>query len=289
VRKKSIFITGGAGMFATDLATYFLDSGDYDVIVKSHNELDIVNHEAVKECLYELRPDIIINTPGSEVEKNELDPVQAFAVNTWAPKQMAQIANQINAIFVYISTCGLFGDEIQLYNEYEQVSLKTVYAKSKYAGEQAVRNYCPRSFIIRLGWLYGGTVAHKRNFVAARYHEADGKNIFHSAADKFGSPTYTMDAVETIFLLLQTNAYDIFHVANQGCVSRLEYVTEIMKLTGRQVKVKPVDSSNFPRHANVPDCEALTSINLQLAGIRPMADWQDALRNYCDRLLKELN
>ena len=185
---------------------------------------------------------------------------------------------------VYLSTCGLFGDERRCYSEYDPVVLKTRYAHSKFLGEEAVRRVSRRALIIRPGWLFGGIPAHRRNFVYQRYLEAKDKPVVQSVADKFGSPTYTVDLAEKMLELLAADLSGTFHVTNAGGASRYEYMKCIVEAFGLPTVVEPVDSSQFPRPAPVPASEMLANLNLQFAGLEPLGPWDEAIRRYVTTL-----
>lgn len=281
--KRTMLVTGSRGMLATDLAEVAARRG-YEVIGLSHGQLDITQADAVRETLTSLRPDVVVNTPGLAVDVCEESPERGYRTHTWAPMQMAGACQRLGATMVYVSTCGLFGDEVRAYSEYDAVVLKTHYARSKYLGEEAVRQACDRALIIRPGWLFGGSPSHRRNFVYQRYLEAKDKPVLRSAGDKFGSPTYTADVAERLIELLEAQRYGIYHVANEGGGSRYDYVKCIVEAFGLSTVVEKVDSSQFPRLAPVPDSEMLTSLNLRFAGIAPLEPWQEAIRRFVAQL-----
>lgn len=191
---------------------------------------------------------------------------------------------------VFISTCGLFdGKKDGGYDEYDSPNPLTIYAKSKYEAEKTIHSICPRHFIIRVGWLFGGNVNHKKNFIANRWSESKNKTEIVSANDKFGSPTYSMDVAKKIMEIVESGIYGTYHVANKGKCSRYDYVSKIVQLFEVDVKVKPVDSSYFPRSAPVPDSEAIENYNLKLMGKDDLRTWDKALEDYIShRFLKEI-
>jgi len=190
----------------------------------------------------------------------------------------------VGATFVVVSTCGLFGDEVRFYSEYDPLALKTEYARSKRAGEEAALAFCRRVFVIRPGWLFGGLPTHARNFVVRRWEEARRERVVRSAADKFGSPTSTWDVAARVLDLLGTEAYGVYHVTNAGGSSRYEYVRCIVEAFGLRTPVEPVDSSQYPRPAPVPDCEMLENLNTCFLGLPPLPPWQEAIHRYVTEL-----
>jgi len=287
VDKRKILITGGEGMLATSLTSVLMERS-YNVCAVDRRSCDITQRNQIESVFQSQRPDVVINTPCLHVDACEDSPLVAYAINAWGPKLLAEACQKSGATLVQVSTCGLFGDEVRAYQEYDPVALKTVYARSKYAGEQFVSRICAKHYVLRLGWLYGGGSHHSRNFIVARYREALGAQVICSAGDKHGSPTCTLSVAEALLSLLETEQYGLYHVANQGGCSRADYVGAILQAFGLDRSVEEVDSSYFPRKANVPNCEILTSFNLSYAGIPMLEPWNDALERYVRVLKKEI-
>ncbi len=285
---RTILITGGAGMLATDLAAYLNTQPNTRVISLPHEDMDVTQREEVEAVFAAYQPHVVINTAALHVDDCEINPSKAFLINAWGARILARACQQHRSVLVQISTGGLFGDEVRAYHEYDPVVLKTIYARSKYAGEEYVRQYCERHFVLRLGWLYGGDVTHRENFVVARYREALQKPIVYSANDKYGSPTYTGDVARAISDLLASQEYGLYHLANQGGGTRADYVRHILQEFGIDTPVEEVDSSYFPRKAQVPNCEILTSYNLSYAGLSLLPPWQEALARYIHTIREQL-
>ena len=286
---KTALITGGDGMLAGDVRAALVATGRWRATAPSRLDFDITDGVAVTRHVSAVKPDAVINTAVLHVEPSEKSPEEAFRVNAWGVHNLAIACEEVGATLVQISTCGLFGDDVRPYDEYDPVVLKTVYARSKHAGERYAAELCSRSLILRLGWLFGGSPAHSRNFVAARIREALGaEGALQSAADKHGSPTYTGDVADRLISLVEMGSVGLFHLANSGAATRAEYVRQILTSTGLSTVVKDVDSSHFPRVAPVPDCEVLTSLNLGYAGLTPLPPWPAAIDRYVRSIREEL-
>lgn len=275
-------------MLASDVAAYLSVRPGYEVVSLPHSDLDVTRADQVKSAVENYCPAIVINTAALHVEDCEEVPEKAFAINAWGVRNLARACERHGAVLVQISTGALFGNEVRAYHEYDPVILQTVYARSKYAGEECIPLYCEWYFILRLSWLYGGSVSQRKNFVAARYREAVQKQVVQSARDKYGSPTYSGDVAKVISALLESEQYGLYHVANQGGCNRAEYVRTIVQAFGLNTSVEEVDSSHFPRKARVPDCEILTSFNLGYAGLPLLPRWQESLGRYIESIREEL-
>ena len=276
---SKVLITGSEGMLATDLARVWA-AASYEVAGLSHAQLDITRPEDVRRAFDQTKPDVVVNTPGIGVDTCESEPEQGYLIHSWAAEVVARQCRRSGAALVHISTCGVFGDQVKPYSEYDPVALKTQYARSKFMGEQAARQACPRTFVIRPGWLFGGTPSHKRNFVYQRFLEAQKAPVIRSAADKFGCPTHTGELAAKILEMVETEEYGLYHVTSSGQASRYEYVRCIVEAFGLSTIVEPVGSGSFPRAAPVPDCEVLDNLNLRFLGLEPLDSWQEAIHRY---------
>lgn len=285
--RKKIFITGGKGMLATALEDFYCQKDD-KVSAPTHLELDVLDNAKVKKAISSFKPNYVFHTAALHVDPCEENPELAFKLNAWASHNIARACRESNAQLIYISSCGYFGDEKKFYSEYDPVVLKTVYAKSKFAGEGLSLKECPQTFAIRPGWLFGGSISHKKNFVYQRYKEALKNPQLKSASDKFGCPTYTEDLVLKIDEIIQNGRFGLYHVTNTSGCSRYEYVKKIIECCGLKTEVVPIDSSEFPRKANIPSCELLYNWNLKFLGLEPMPSWEDAIERCAKKMLKEI-
>jgi len=278
---------GGAGMFAYDMCRIISANESFEPVPFDLPRLDITNHLAVCDCVSSLKPFGVINTVGPLVDPCEDDPEMAERINVKAVANLAAACKKVKARFVHLSSCGLFGDEKKAYRETDPVVLKTVYARTKYEGELAAQEAYDQSIIVRPGWMYGATVNHKKNFVAARVREAQKKPVMQSASDKFGSPTWTGNAAAAVMqLMLSSGLRGVFNLANTGSGSRADYVRCIVEAAGLPTKVLEVDSSAFSRKSPVPDCEILDNSKLNKVLTRPMPDWREAVRKYVGEEIK---
>lgn len=282
---KKVLILGGDGMFAYDMFNVLKKDKEFEPIPLSKEDLDITEKNEVLKYIITQKPFAVVNTVGPAVDICDENPEFARKINIEAVKYCAIACNDIGAIFVHLSTCGLFGDKKRFYTEMDNVVLKTMYAKTKYEGEKIALSNCDKTIIVRPGWMYGGSIRHKKNFVVNRLREFKGLDQVSSAMDKFGNPTYSKDAAKAIRYLIKSGKVNkIFHLTNSGGGSRADYIESIIKFSGLKTKVERVDSSFFPRKSDVPDCELLDNSYLDSMIDLPMRDWKVALKEYINSL-----
>jgi dTDP-4-dehydrorhamnose reductase len=276
-----IAVTGASGLLGSYLVTLGAQRG-HELRELRRAEFDLLAPEVSR---LDGTTDVIIHCAAeTNVDLCETDPAHAYACNAVSTEILAKWCTSLDIKLVYIGSCGVFsGSSKEPYCETDPPQPRTVYARSKYAGETATLCASRRNLVCRVGWMYGGTPTMKKNFVEARRREAVNKGTLESATDKIGTPTFAGDAAARIIDLVTTNCTDVVHIANTGIASRHQYVSEIISSLEINVEVLPVDSSKFPRPAPVPDNEALVSTRLEELGLEKLREWKTALRDYVTR------
>jgi dTDP-4-dehydrorhamnose reductase len=274
-----ILINGAGGMLGWSLVP--LLSARHDVCAMSHAELDVTDLSSVERTMKALRPEVVIHLASlTNVEYCELNPDEAYRVNTMGTWITAMMCQKWGSLMVYLSTDGAYdGKKGEPYTEYDPVNPLSVYSKSKIAGEMHVRNLLTKYYILRAGWMFGGG-ERDHKFVGKIIERARQQNELLAVADKVGSPIYTGDLAEIISNLLDISLYGTYHVCNHGFCTRYEFALEIIKGLCLSCSVKPVSSDTFPSPAPRPPMVVLRNYNLELAGLDNLRTWQEALREY---------
>ena len=276
-----VLVTGAQGLLGAEFAAAG-ESAGAEVARISRPALDLDRPDRVRAVMGVRPGNVVIHCAAeTDVDACERDPEMAFRRNGACTRAVAEAARDRGAQLVFISSSGVFDGKMRRpYDESDPPSPRTVYARSKVAAEEMLRAEFPEALIVRAGWLFGGEVTQRKNFVAARWREARGRQEVVSASDKTGSPTWTRDLVRQVFGLVTRGASGVVHVVNAEPATRAEYVAEILRLCGLPAVVRPVSSQAFPRSAPVPDNEALTSLRMQEFGLSPLRSWKPALSAY---------
>jgi dTDP-4-dehydrorhamnose reductase len=98
--------------------------------------------------------------------------------------------------------------------------------------------------------------------------------------DQVGSPTWTRDLAAALIALAQSGETGIFHAANSGACSRYEQVKLMFECAGLRARLRPADSSAFPRVAAVPAWSPLSVEKLRRRTGHIMRPWAEALSQY---------
>ncbi len=280
--KIKVLVTGVNGQLGSDVVKS-LNNLNMEVVASSRDDFDIANREQTRKFIVENKPNIVIHCGAyTAVDKAEDDQELCYLVNVEGTKNIAQVAKDIGAKLVYISTDYVFdGKGTTAHLEEDNTNPINYYGYTKEQGEKVVRGLIERHFIIRTSWVYGSNGS---NFVKTMLRLAKSKNEVTVVDDQIGSPTYTKDLANFIGDLIQTNNYGTYHGVNEGYCSWYKFAQEIFEKAGIEMNVKPISSDEYITKAKRPKNSRLSKDNIDRAGLKRLPSWQDAL----DRYLKEI-
>lgn len=275
-----ILLTGAQGMLAGAIKPV-LEAHGHLLASFSRTGLDIRDPMAVKTTMKEVRPDLVLNMAAyTRVDDAESEPQQAFAINAQAVHTLAETCAGLNATLLHVSTDYVFdGQAQQPYPENAPPDPINTYGRSKWAGEQAIRDALQNHYIIRTAWLYG---TGGPNFVDTIRKLARRQAPLRVVSDQRGAPTWTHDLSNTICRLILTQKFGTYHISNQGECSWHEVAQKIVALEGLKTPVIPVSSDEFPRPAPRPRYSVLKNQALLDAGIPLLPPWEQSLATYLE-------
>ena len=285
-----ILLAGAGGQLGRDLQPALRGAQLHPF---DHRQLDIKDARAVNAEVDRVHPDWIVNAAAfNDVDGAERAPDQAFAVNAAGAGILADAAARVGAAILHISTDYVFdGAKGSPYTEDDRPHPLSVYARTKYEGEQRVLASGASACVLRTAWLYGWQ---GKNFVKAILAAAERGSPLRVVADQVGSPTATRDLSAAIAGLIERQfpppraggrqgggtGWGLFHVVNSGACSRFEFAKAIV---GGRVEVQPITTAEAARVAPRPKYSALTSTRWPATGLPALSSWEVAL----DRFLRE--
>lgn len=284
--KKTILITGSNGMLGSTLAQFFFN--EFNIVLASRAILDITDPISVDKVFHDYKPDIVIHAAAlTNVELCEKNPDLAYLTNTLGTQNLVNVCARYQPFFIFISSTGVYGNyKMTPYSEFDDAKPTTIYHQSKIEAEKIIANHLNVYSIIRTGWLYGGEVGHRKNFVYQRFLEAKGASQLFANKDQIGSPTFVGDLANQIRMIMDRHLLGIFNCVNQGSVSRYEYVRHIVSCFELDTQIVGVNKDHFERIADVPDNESAINYRLDLLNLNVMPSWQLSLEKYIYELKK---
>ena len=243
--------------------------------------LDITDNHAVQTLFAELQPELVFHGAAyTNVDGCERDPDLAHKVNALGTWIVASAAEAVGAALVVISTDFVFdGTKKSPYTEFDAPNPLSHYGASKLAGENLARSACRRCYVVRTSWLYG---VHGKNFPYTMINLAKIRPELPIVGDQYGTPTYTVDLVNTIAEIVSTGLYGVYHVSNAGETNWTGFAEAILAKTNlNSVPVNPITSDDYAQRFGSPTKRPAYSVMrryaLELMGRDTLRPWPDAL------------
>lgn len=290
---KKILVTGCNGQlgrairneYAADPNISFINT---DVVEGDGvTALDITDVDAVMTLARAEKPDVIINCAAhTNVDKCEEQWDLAYKINAIGPRNLSIAATELGAKMIHVSTDYVFaGNGTKPYTEFDATGPVSAYGKTKLEGENFVKEFADRHFILRTAWLYGDG----KNFVKTMLRLSETHPEVSVVCDQLGSPTSAVELAKMIRFLEPTDNYGLFHATCEGDTNWADFTEEIFKKAGKDTKVNHVTSQQYkqmnPASADRPAYSILENYMIKLTSDYRMADWQDALDVYLKDLL----
>lgn len=277
MRINTIWITGAHGRLGSTIFRY-LDPLEAEIIATDKDEVDITNQEEVNLFVDRNRPKIIINCSAlTNRLKCEKDPDKAYLLNALGAKNIAIASNRVRAKLIQLSTADVFdGQTIHPYKEIDKAKPNTVYGKSKFMGEEFVKDFANRYFIVRVSRLY----SKENNLVESIIEEAK-KGIVTVPKSRYGSPTSAYELSKFLISIMNTNAYGTYHASCEGTCSFRAFAQKILDITKIDAKIEEKRDSD--RIDFEPAFRGIDNYFLNLLKINTFSTWEDALEEYLRR------
>lgn len=307
-----VFVTGVAGQLGhdvmnelhkrgyegigSDLAEAYQGIADDSPVTRmSYVGLDITNAEQVAQTLETIQPDVVVHCAAwtaVDVAEDEENQEKVEAVNVKGTENIAKACAAIDAKMVYLSTDYVFDGQGETPWQPDQTDYKplNVYGKTKLAGEEAVRKYLTKYFIVRIAWVFG---INGSNFIKTMLNVGKTHDEVRVVDDQIGTPTYTYDLAKLLVDMIETEQYGTYHATNSeleqdnGCGTKTGYISwydftkEIYRQAGYTTKVTPVTTEEYGlSKAKRPFNSRLDKSKLVQKGFEPLPTWTDALSRY---------
>ncbi len=281
-------MTGAGGRLGMALAREYADT--FNVIGYDRTQLDLADSQQIRSTLQPVEFDFLINCAAmTNVDGCEKYPAEAFRVNAEAPAELAEICTEKAAQLIHVSTDYVFdGAKATPYREEDEARPLSVYGQSKLEGEKRILAVSADHLVLRVSWVFGPD---RPSFVDWVIEQARQHETVSAVADKFSTPSYTLDLAEALRSLIELGeAQGLLHLANTGECSWCEYGqwaldcchAEGVQLRAREVKpISLSDMKNFIAHR--PPYTVLSTAKYEELTHRTPRDWHDAVADYVER------
>ena len=292
-QKPIILVTGSKGQVGQELQTLSADFQQFDFIFVDVEELDITKEMAVNEFFEKNTIHYCINCAAyTAVDKAESETNLAWKVNTIGAGNLSRACAAKNSQFVQISTDYVYHNSQNIpLVETDVTNPKGVYAQTKLEGDDAaLKNHPTGGMVIRTSWVYS---SFGNNFVKTMLRLGAERTELSVIFDQIGTPTYARDLARAILTILQKAENKeverillkgIYHFSNEGVTSWYDFAIAIFDLKNMPVKVRPIETKDYPLPAKRPPYSVLNKQKIKATFGLEIPHWRASLKE-CLELL----
>ncbi len=275
---KRLMVTGCNGQLGHAVNRQYAGNTEYELVNTDVGELDITKIDQVMEYVRYVKPYAIINCAAyTAVEACEKEEDLAFRINAIGARNLSIAATETGAKLMHISTDYVFdGEGTRPYRETDPTGPQGAYGRTKLAGEELVKEFSDRHFILRTAWLYG----EGKNFVRTMLRLSETNDKVRVVRDQVGSPTSAAELAKAVAFLLPTENYGLFHATCEGDCSWAEFAQEIFRLAEKKTVVEGITSEEYGAAVKRPAYSILDNYMFRMTSDFTFADWHDAIREY---------
>jgi dTDP-4-dehydrorhamnose reductase len=289
----NLLVTGASGQLGRALAE--AEEG-VNLVALDRTGLDVTDAEAVRRAVEAHAPDAVVNAAAyTAVDRAEAEPARAFAINRDGPKNLAAACAEGQIPLLHVSTDYVFdGTKGAPYVEDDAPNPLGVYGRSKWEGEEAVRERQDRHVIVRTAWVFG---PHGHNFVRTILRLAGERETLRVVADQRGCPTAASDLAVALLRIARAvveepGRWGTYHLAGQPPTTWHGFAEAVVEEARRWRplavrEVVPLRTDAYPAVAPRPAEVVLDGGKIERAFGIEAPSWRPALARVVARLCEE--
>ena len=287
-KEKKILIFGKHGQLGKAFRLGF--GTNENILQLSKEDVNFLKPNIILSIVNDFKPHYIINTSAyTNVNEAELNPKQAFAINSEVLNIIAEATKKNNSILIHYSTDYIFdGTKKTIYKPNDIPNPKNIYGKSKLAGEQNILKSGCNFFIFRISWLMS---EYGVNFIKKIMTKIKNKDPLFIVNDQIGSPissnlvaNITADILLTI---CNQELNKIFHLSTKGKVSWYDialHISSVISKTNINLNITPVKTHEYPSKVFRPKNSLFDHSDIEIALRKNMPYWKDDITPIIVRL-----
>ncbi len=224
-----ISITGGLGLLGTEIARVF--EGSAGIRATDREQWDVTDPAACRREVGEFRPDVVIHCAAwTAVDRAESEPEGARLLNVEGTRNVARACRERGVLMVTFGTDYIFdGTSRRPYREEDPANPLSVYGKTKWAAEQALREEGGDHLLVRTQWMFGPA---GRNFIRTILEKAQRGETLRVASDQVGCPTFSRDLAVAVRNLIGAGARGTVHFSGEGKTSWFGLARHVLERCG---------------------------------------------------------
>lgn len=271
-----------------------------ELVALGPESADFEDVTVLRRVVREVRPDAIINAAAyTAVDRAETEPERAHRINAEAVDVLAEEAQRLDAWLIHYSTDYVFdGTKPEPYVEDDPPGPLSVYGKTKWEGEQAIRERRGRHLIFRTSWVYA---AQGSNFPKTMLKLAKTREELQVISDQRGAPTSAELIADVTALALYRirlapgvshSIAGTYHLVASGETTWHEYARYVIEralargaeLKTRADRIAPIPTEAYPLPAARPKNSRLDTRKLRETLNIRLPHWRDQVGRLVDEL-----
>jgi dTDP-4-dehydrorhamnose reductase len=289
---KKVLVTGSYGQLGSELQQIAPQMESAEFIFTDVDTLNICDKDALQLFVKQHPVDFIVNCAAyTAVDKAEEDAEKCYDINCNAVRNIGEVAASRGIKVIHISTDYVFDGSAHIpYGEDARINPKTVYGKSKAAGEEDLMRVCLDAVIIRTSWLYS---AFGDNFVKTMLKLGKERDSLSVVFDQIGTPTNAADLAEVILQIIRKTIDNesafktgVYHFSNEGVCSWYDFAIAIHKLADITCNVLPIESKEYPAKTPRPFYSVLNKKKIKKTFGIQISHWEKSLSSCVAQLIK---
>jgi dTDP-4-dehydrorhamnose reductase len=286
----NILIIGSNGQLGSEIKDLEANFTNFNFFFRDLPDLDICNSNQLNIFIKDKSINSVINCAAyTDVDKAEHNFDIAKKVNETGVLNLINALKKVKGKLIHISTDYVFdGNSCLPYKEFDKVNPIGTYANTKRSGELLVINSDIDAIVIRTSWLYS---AYGNNFVKTMLRLGNEREELGVIFDQVGTPTFAGDLAKTCLNILCENTSEniskngsLYHYSNEGVASWYDFAISIMELGGKNCKVNPIQTKDYPTLAKRPHYSVLNKTKIKKDFNIEIPYWRDSLEKCIEKL-----
>ena len=280
-----LLITGGLGLLGKEIARIF--EGSAGIRTTDREEWDVTDPSACRREVDGFRPDVVIHCAAwTAVDRAESEAEAARLLNVEGTRNVARACRERGVLMVTFSTDYIFdGASSRPYREDDPANPLSVYGKTKWAAEEALREEGGDHLLVRTQWLFGPA---GRNFIGTILERARRGDALRVASDQVGCPTFSRDLAVAVRNLLGARARGTVHFSSEGETSWFGLARYVLARCGLPAGLlSPARTRDLPYPAPRPAYGVLSKERYRTVTGASPRPWEESVGEYLEMIAPE--
>ena len=240
---NKVLILGSSGLIGHQVFNYLHDNSDFSLsnisyTRKLNNEtilLDARKDQYFFDQIRHIQPNYIVNCIGILIGEANQDPESAMFLNAHLPHRLVNLANNINAKLIHMSTdCVFSGNKQSPYLETDEKDGSDVYAKTKSLGEIVSKNH----LTIRTS-VIGPEIINASGELFHWFMSQSG--IIEGFSKAIWSGVTTIELAKAIKWFINNNTIGLYQLTNGTSINKYDLLHLFKKYTNKNIEISKVD------------------------------------------------